>query len=138
MLTGESEVAPPKVVKRTSYLRLITNLIISFHLVSNICIPSELVFLTLHIRMFRCKQHNVYISQHITKTVPTTVYGIYVFWLQGIYTWQSSRVEITFIVSINSQSHVKADTLLQIYLKENSSQLNNWYNSIHCNFFIRK
>ena len=39
--------------------------------------------------MFRCKQHNVYTSQHITRTVSTTVYGIYVFWLQGIYTRES-------------------------------------------------
>jgi len=38
--------------------------------------------------MFRYKQHNGYTSQHITRTVSTTVYGIYVFWLQGINTWQ--------------------------------------------------
>ena len=39
--------------------------------------------------MFCCKQHIVYTSQHITRTVSTTVYDIYIFWLQGIYTWES-------------------------------------------------
>ena len=39
--------------------------------------------------MFCCKQHIVYTSEHITRTVSTTVYGIYIFWLQGIYTWES-------------------------------------------------
>ena len=58
----------------------------SFHLVSNICISFQIVFLSLHVRMFRCKQHNLYTSQHITRTVSTTVYGIDVFWLQGMYT----------------------------------------------------
>jgi hypothetical protein len=52
-------------------------------------ILSGFFFLSLHVRMFRCKQHNVYPSQHITRTVSTTVYGIYVFWLQGIYTRKS-------------------------------------------------
>ncbi len=47
------------------------------------------VFLSLHARMLRCTQHNVYTSQHITRTVSTTVYGIYVFWLQGMYTRES-------------------------------------------------
>jgi hypothetical protein len=39
--------------------------------------------------MPRCTPHSVYISQHITRTVSTTVYGIYVFWLQGMYTRES-------------------------------------------------
>jgi hypothetical protein len=41
------------------------------------------------VRMFCCKQHIIYTSEHITRTVSTTVYGIYIFWLQGIYTWES-------------------------------------------------
>jgi hypothetical protein len=85
----ESKVLSPEVVKRTSLLLTsFTNLIITVHLVSNIYIPSEFVFVSLHLRMFRCKQHNVYTSQHIIRTVSTTVYGIYVFWLQGIYARQ--------------------------------------------------
>jgi hypothetical protein len=85
----ESKVLSPEVAKRTSLLLTsFTNLIITVHFVSNIYIPSEFVFLSLHVRMFRCKQHNVYTSQHITRTVSTTVYGIYVFWLQGIYARQ--------------------------------------------------
>jgi len=82
-----------------SYLRLITTLIISFHLVSNICIPSKVVFLSFHVRMFRCKQHNVYTSQHINRTVSATVYGIYVFWLQGII--HDSHLEFNNINCIN-------------------------------------
>jgi hypothetical protein len=85
----KSKVLSPEVVKRTSFLLTsFTNLVITVHLVSNIYIPSELVFLSLHVRMFHCKQHNVYTSQHIIRTVSTTVYGIYVFWLQGIYARQ--------------------------------------------------
>jgi hypothetical protein len=85
----ESKVLSPEVVKRTSLLLTsFTNLIITVHLVNNIYIPSVLVFLSLHVRMFRYKQHNVYTSQHIIRTVSTTVYGIYVFWLQGIYARQ--------------------------------------------------
>jgi hypothetical protein len=56
----------------------------SVHLVNNICISFQIVFLSFHVRMFRWKQHIVYTSQHITRTVSTTVYGVYVFWLQGI------------------------------------------------------
>ena len=85
----ESKVLYPEVVKRTSLLLTsLTNLVTTVHRVSNIYIPSEFVFLSLHVRMFRWKQHNVYTSQHITRTVSTAVYGIYVFWLQGIYAGQ--------------------------------------------------
>ena len=85
----EIKVLSPEVVKRTSLLlTFFTNLIITVHLVSNIYIPSEFVFLSLHVRMFRCKQHNAYTSHHIIRTVSTTVYGIHVFWLQGIYAQQ--------------------------------------------------
>ena len=61
----------------------------SVHLVSNICISFQIVFLSFHVRMFRYKRHFVSTWQHVTRTVSTTVYGIYVFWLQGIYTRES-------------------------------------------------
>ena len=85
----ESKVLSPEVVKRTSFLLTsFTNLIITVHLASNLYTPSEFVFVSLRVRMFRCKQHSVYPSHHIIRTVSTTVYGIYVFWLQGIYARQ--------------------------------------------------
>jgi len=61
----------------------------SIHLAKNLPISFSIVFLSFHVRMFHCKQHRIYTSQHITRAVSTTVYGVYVFWLQGIYTWQS-------------------------------------------------
>jgi hypothetical protein len=85
----------------------------SVPLATNLCIV-KVVFILLHVRMFRCKQHSVYTSQPITRTVSGTVYGIYLFWLQVIYTWQSYKVEITFLVLINS--FVNAYSFNELYL----------------------